>query len=527
MHDVIHYQRTAVAARTTAGFILAVVFFAVYSQAQQLAYAPSTTLMICDAMVIDGAGAPPEGPRDIVIHGDRIESILSSVNPSRCLSTEPKVTTAIRRIEAKGAYVIPGFIDMHMHFIDLVPLDYQYKLLIAHGVTTVRVFSIGDMSPEQMVAEKLRVASAKVIAPRLYIYPFWSESPEDPRFHSAKDAPSIVREWKAKGIDGVKMASLPGEYPDVFAAVGEETRKQQMGLAVHIAQDAVYPMNAVRIAESGATTIEHHYGYAEASFTAQQIQRLPPSYNFANTSERFYQTGAAWLQADLNKLHTNVIDSLLAASTKTGFTMVPTMVAYEPNRDVERAETLRWQKDFALPVLLHQWIPDAKNPESSYFTHWTSNQEADWSQVFHRWMDFVNDYKNRGGEVAVGSDPGFIYNLWGFGTIRELELLEQAGFSPLETLHAATETGALALGNHQLGVIRPGYTADLLVLSENPLEDLKVFYGTGATRLDADGKPVHVRALRYTVRGGIVFDAQNLLDELTSQVAAEKADVHP
>ncbi|WP_420236923.1 amidohydrolase family protein [Telmatobacter bradus] len=527
MYEVLHDQRTAVAARTTAGFILAVVIFAASSQAQQLASTLSTTLIVCDAMVIDGAGAPPEGPRDILVRGDRIESILPSATPSRCLSADTKQAASIRRIEAKGSYVVPGFIDMHMHFIDLVPLDYQYKLLIAHGVTTVRVFSIGEMSPEQMVAEKRRVASAKVVAPRLYVYPFWSESLEDPRFHSAKDAPAIVREWKAKGIDGVKMASLPGEYPDVFAAVGAETRKQQMGLAVHIAQGAVYPMNAVRIAESGATTIEHHYGYAEASFTAQQIQRLPPSYNFANTSERFYQTGAAWLQADLNKLHTNVIDSLLVASTKTGFAMVPTMVAYEPNRDVERAETLRWQKDFAPPVLLHQWIPDAKNPESSYFTHWTSNQEADWSQVFYRWMDFINDYKNRGGQVAVGSDPGFIYNLWGFGTIRELELLEQAGFSPLETLHAATEAGALALGNHQLGVIRPGYTADLLVLDANPLEDLKVLYGTGATRLDADGKPVQVRALRYTVRGGIVFDAQKLLDELTTQVAAEKANIRP
>jgi imidazolonepropionase-like amidohydrolase len=504
-------------------FVLSAVIVTACAQSQQPASGAPATLIICNAMVINGAGAPPEGPRDIVIQGDRIASILLSATPSRCSSSDAKAITPIRRIEARGKYIIPGLIDMHMHFIDLVPLDYQYKLLIAHGVTTVRVFSIGDMSPEQMVAEKRRVASGSVVAPRLYVYPFWSESPEDPRFHSADDAAAVVREWKTKGIDGVKMASLPGEYPDVLAAVGAEARKQQMGFAVHIAQDAVYPMNAVRVAEAGATTIEHHYGYAEASFTGQQIQQLPPGYNFANTPERFYQTGAAWLQADLSKLHTSVIDSLLATSAKTGFTIVPTMVAYEPNRDVERAETLDWQKDFALPALLHQWSPDPKNPESSYFHHWTSTQEADWSQVFHRWMDFIDDYKNRGGKVAVGSDPGFIFNLWGFGTIRELELLEQAGFSPLETLHAATETGAIALGNHQLGVIRPGYSADLLVLDENPLDDFKVLYGTGATRLDADGKPVKVRALRYTVRDGIVFDAQALLKELTSEVAARRA----
>jgi len=522
MHDSIISRTTAKAIRAMGCFVLAAVIVTQCAQARQPASEAPATLIICDAMVIDGAGAPPEGPRDIVIQGGRLTSILPSAIPSRCSPSDASEIASTRRIEARGKYIIPGLIDMHMHFIDLVPLDYQYKLLIAHGVTTVRVFSIGEMSPEQMVTEKRHAASGSVVAPRLYIYPFLSESPGDPRFHSAEDAPAVVREWKTKGIDGVKMASLPGEYPDVLAAVGAEARKQQMGFAVHIAQDAVYPMNAVRVAEAGATTIEHHYGYAEASFTGQQIQQLPPGYNFANTPERFYQTGAAWLQADLGKLHASVIDSLLATSVKTGFTMVPTMVSYEPNRDVERAETLDWQKDFALPILLHQWTPDPKNPESSYFHHWTSTQEADWSQVFHRWMDFIDDYKNRGGKVAVGSDPGFIYNLWGFGTIRELELLEQAGFSPLETLHAATEAGALALGNHQLGVIRPGYTADLLVLDENPLEDLKVLYGTGATRLDADGKPVKVRALRYTVRDGHVFDVQALLQELTSEVAAQR-----
>ena len=528
MNDLRSWRHTARLVRAMACWMLVMAFFGVCIHAQQQAAAgPYDTLLICDATVINGAGSPPESPRDIIIHKGVIEAILRSATPSRCSAADNlSANRQTRRIEAKGDYVMPGLINMHMHFIDLVPLDYQYKLLLAHGVTTVRVFSIGAMTPDQMVAEKHRIASGNVAAPRLYVYPFWFDSPTDPRFHSAKDAPAIVREWKAKDIDGVKMASLPGEYPDVFAAVGAETSKLHMGLAVHIGQDAVYPMNAVRVAQAGATTIEHHYGYPEASFTSQQIQNLPPDYNYSSTPERFYQTGTAWLQADLNKLHTSVIDSLLASSAKTGFTMVPTMVAYEPNRDVERAETLNWQDKFVLPALLRQWVPNLKNPESSYFYHWTSTQEADWSQVFHLWTDFINDYKNRGGEVAVGSDPGFIYNLWGFGTVRELELLEQAGFNPLETVHSGTQVGALALGNHQLGALRAGYTADLLVLTENPLEDLKTLYGTGATRLDSEGKPVKVRALKYTIRDGIVFDAQALLDDVKAQVTRAKSLHH-
>jgi imidazolonepropionase-like amidohydrolase len=477
---------------------------------------PYDVLILHGAILIDGTGAPPRGPVDIIISRDTIERVVPSESVDRYKEGQ-------HIIEASGMFVIPGLIDMHMHFVDLVPLEYQYKLLLAHGVTTARTFSIGNKTPEQMVAEKKRILLSPVIAPRLYIYPFWTSSPTDARFDKAKDAPTVVREWKAMGVDGIKMAGLPGEYPDIFKAVAEEAHNQSLRLAVHIAQEAVFPMNAVRVANEGATTIEHHYGYAEASFTDHSIQKLPPDYNFSSTPDRFYQTGAAWLQADLQKLHTDVIDALLADSVKNDFTMVPTMVAYEANRDVERAQTQIWLGKYTLPALIHQWVPDSHNPESSYFYHWTSNQEADWAQTFRRWMEFVNDYKNRGGKVAVGSDVGFIYNIWGFGTIRELELLEEAGFNPLETLHAATEAGAVALGNDHLGVIRPGYTADLVVLTANPLEDIKIMYGSGATRLDATGKTVQVRAIKYTIRDGLVLDSQALLKDVENMVAEARS----
>src|SRR5438034_2273947 len=83
------------------------------------------------------------------------------------------------------------------------------------------------------------------------------------------------------------------------------------------------PMNAVNAASEGASTIEHHYGYPESSFTTQTIQNLPPSYNYANEPDRFLETGRAWLQADGERLHGEVIQSLLATMRKTGFIMVP------------------------------------------------------------------------------------------------------------------------------------------------------------------------------------------------------------
>ena len=94
-------------------------------------------------------------------------------------------------------------------------------------------------------------------------------------------------------------------------------------------------------------------------------------------------------------------------------------------------------------------------------------------------MTFINEYKNRGGRVTAGSDSGFIYQLYGFAYIRELELLREAGFHPLEVIRAATLNGAEALGAEKLiGSVEVGKMADFLIIEENPLENLKVLYGT-------------------------------------------------
>ncbi len=139
-------------------------------------------------------------------------------------------------------------------------------------------------------------------------------------------------------------------------------------------------------------------------------------------------------------------------------------------------------------------------------------------------MAFVNDYKNRGGRVTVGSDSGYIYKTYGFGTIEELELLREAGFHPLEVIRAATLSGAQALGAaDRIGSIEPGKYADLVVLAENPLANLKVLYGTGHIRLGADGQPHRVGGVRYTIKGGLVYDAPALLADVRRMVADEKS----
>ena len=138
-------------------------------------------------------------------------------------------------------------------------------------------------------------------------------------------------------------------------------------------------------------------------------------------------------------------------------------------------------------------------------------------------MTFVNEYKNRGGRVTVGSDSGFIYKLYGFGYIRELELLQEAGFHPLEVLRAASLYGAEALGmDDEIGSIEVGKKADLILVDYNPLENLKVLYGTGAIKLTEENEIVRVGGVSYTIKDGIVYDAKQLLEDVRKMVKVAK-----
>jgi len=139
-------------------------------------------------------------------------------------------------------------------------------------------------------------------------------------------------------------------------------------------------------------------------------------------------------------------------------------------------------------------------------------------------MTFINEYKNRGGRVTAGSDSGFIYQLYGFAFIRELELLREAGFHPLEVIRSATLNGAEALGwDDKIGSIQVGKLADFVIVDANPLKNLKVLYGTGAIKLTEENEVVRVGGVKYTIKDGIVYDAKKLLAEVKAMVDVEKA----
>jgi hypothetical protein len=204
------------------------------------------------------------------------------------------------------------------------------------------------------------------------------------------------------------------------------------------------------------------------------------------------------------------------------FTLVPTLNIYEASRDLQRARRAEWHEDYTLPSLWEFYQP-SKISHGSYWHYWGTEQEVAWKENYQLWMTFLNEYKNRGGRVATGSDSGFIFQLYGFAYIREMELLREAGFHPLEIVRSATLNGAEALGaEDKLGTVAVGKLADFVIVPENPLENFKVLYGTGAIKLTEDNKVVRVGGVKYTVKDGIIYDAPALLKEVKEFVAAEK-----
>ena len=128
--------------------------------------------------------------------------------------------------------------------------------------------------------------------------------------------------------------------------------------------------------------------------------------------------------------------------------------------------------------------------------------------------------------MTTGSDAGYIYKIYGFAYIRELELLQEAGFHPLEVIQAATLNGAEALGlDDKIGSLAVGKNADMVVVDGNPLENFKLLYGTGHFQLDENNEPVRKKAVRYTIKDGIVYDAQQLLEDVRRLVKEAKAEL--
>jgi hypothetical protein len=492
---------------------------------------PHDRLILRGATYIDGAGSPPLGPVDIVIENDRIAEIRSVGFPMSPIDEDRRPDGATREIDVSGMYVLPGLVDMHAHTggAGKAPQsEYTYKLWMGNGITTSRGVGHGPMM--WALNEKARSMRNEIVAPRMFTY----ARPGEAWDGGAIDGPERAREWvrwaanvdvDGARIDGLKLTSYP---PDIMEALIDEAHQHGLGTVAHLAQTGVARMNALDAAELGLDMMTHYYGLFEALFDGRTIQDFPADYNYQNEQHRFGQVGRLWNQSA--ERGSDAWNALIDRFLELDFGIDPTMTIYEASRDVMRAREAEWHDEYTLPSQWDFYQP-SRQAHGSYWFYWTSEDEYHWGRFYDKWMAFLNDYKNAGGIVTTGSDSGFIYKLYGFDYLRELELLREAGFNPLEVIRAATYHGALQLhkpkgleNDLDFGVLEAGMRADMIVVEENPLENLKVLYGTGTPRLNDDtGEVEQVGGIVYTIKDGIVYDARQMLEDVRAMVRDAKA----
>ncbi len=481
-------------------------------------------LLIRNATVVSGRGSPrsnrampPEGPIDIVIENGRIVDMILRDPVNMGGDDEGAANLGADLVlDAAGKYVIPGLVDMHVHIRpdgeELGPraLDYQYRLWMGHGVTAVRDAGTGA-TLETMTRQRAAAETQGIVAPHLVLCQRWplplrrwdvGNTPESAR--------AMVRSFRDQGADCIKVSKSPGHYPDVLEAIVDEGLQLGMKTMVDL---KVSETDAVTASALGVASIEHWYGVPDAALTGSQD--FPADYNYWTELDRFRWAGDLWRQADPDRL-SDVIDLLI----RNGTNWDPTMVVYEDNRDLWRALTLPWTRTLYHPAVIDGMWPDEAT-HGAFKTEWKTSDEVMWRNNFDIWMRWVKEFHARGGLLTVGTDT----SPWGgMAVIREMELMQEAGLHPLDVIRVATTNAYTTLGWDDHCGVRVGCVADLAVVNGNPVDNFKVMYGLGYGfyGIAPTSEQWKWGGVQWTIREGVVYDAQALLREALWYVQQEK-----
>jgi len=490
----------------------------------ELAEGPYDRLVIRGAMVLPGHGGPPAGPYDILIEGNRITDMVPFDPVTAERRGETDRMTGDRVIDASGMYVMPGMIDLHMHLREEpMEIEYVYYLKLAHGVTTL--VPAPDRGLEFSMEDAARSAANEILAPRMYPIWRWGAGLDLPReeLENPVEAPRIARRMAEEGAHVVSLGSVTWDA-ELFEAVARAVWDAGGITTIHLPPSTNAVVHAVDAACAGATMIEHHYGYAESALP-RQVQGFPRDYDYNDELERFRHAGKVWTEAD-DKAKDVLLGEVADRLVECGVTMLPTRVVYEANRDILRAQSLPWHEKYTHQALIEWNLP---NPayHGSYHYDWSSEDEQYWYDAFDLWGDLIFAFNERGGRVAYGTDDNYIWATPGFSNVRELQLLRESGMHNLEVLKAATLNSAKTLRQEELGLVRPGYLADLVLVDGNPAYNLRFLYSFGALTLDDEGEMRRTRGVVYTIKDGVVIDSDALMDEVAGMVARSKRGVAP
>jgi imidazolonepropionase-like amidohydrolase len=397
-------------------------------------------LIIKGGTLIDGNGGPPVKDTVILIKNQTIKSV-GKVG-------QIKTPLFAKTINAKAKYIIPGLIDMHVHFVD--PLFCEQFLF--YGVTTVR--DVGN-NTNDIVNLRDKINKGEISGPTIFTSGYLINNQRIPfgasRYTAVVKTPTqarrVVQILAQKKVDWIKIyITLP---PKLTRIIIQEAKKYNLPVAGHLRR-----VNAEKAAKWGIKTLEHTTGISEALLGDEQFEDAPPLWTISNKT---------WLHVDREKYNA-LIDLLVKKDVYiTGNLTLYHSMASTPEE---------LQKDLPEKLIPQFYLDGWKNYLNGRFLELTQDRES-WKITEKKVAEFLILFKERGGKVIAGTDSPWPYLFPGHSLHEELQLLVTAGFSPMEALLAATRYSAEALGQtHNLGTLETGKAANLIILNGNPLKDI-------------------------------------------------------
>jgi cytosine/adenosine deaminase-related metal-dependent hydrolase len=452
-------RRTFLSWLSKSGLVLAAASTTVAGRTAAAADRRDDILVFTNATLIDGTGAGPRPDTTVVVAGDRILAMgRQGIAPP----------AGVRVVDLRGKYVLPGLWDMHTHTVDFERL--LPALYIANGVTTVRemwgvpfVRTVHQrIASGELLGPRMVVASNIVDGPNSWLVNLWrDDSPIQVRTEA--EARAAVRQAKQDGADFVKVYSLLGE--DTLTAVADEAKRLRLPIAGH-APDRVSVLQSSAL---GMRTQEHLYAlYVDVSSDRDEIRHTIETtpVDPANPFNYFFAVRELERQA-IKSYDPQRAAEVFAALVRNGTALTPTLTVLklftsppEAIRDDARLKYVpKWVAD-------QRWVLQPVPPD---------RLEAN-RVFFEASARLVRDAADAGVTMVAGTDGGFLapYILAGFCLHDELELMVRVGLTPMQAILTATRDAARTVGLHHVsGTVTPGKFADLLVVDDNPLTDIR------------------------------------------------------
>lgn len=370
----------------------------------------ASTVVVSGGTLIDGTGREPLPGAMIVIRDGRIAEVTVGGIPGLRAGTES--------IDARGKWIVPGLIDMHVHYHP----GWMDALFIRHGVTTVRDVGSGL---ESILALREENRAPGIARPRIFACgPLIDGS--SPRHglgisvsvQTVAEARAVVRQLLDRGVDCLKIYEQL--TPPLVEAVVREAQGTRVPVTAHLRDTT-----ALQALEIGVHGLEHAFGFDACDET--------------------------------------VAGKVMRRVIERGAYLVPTLAITEQISHFGSPEQETMALLSEIPAARRQYWRAAAAAASV-------ERSTGAARRLRCLMRFVARLQNAGGQVVAGTDTSNPYVVPGASLHRELELLVEAGLAPREALAAATRTAAAFLGQAQvLGTLEVGKAGDLVVLGANPL----------------------------------------------------------